>query len=375
MPVSTTLYERLGVPISATTEDVKRAYRKLAVQHHPDKGGDPDTFRSITEAYEVLREDGRRRFYDQMGDAALTHMAQMDSGGAPSPFMSPFANMFPTMRSSRRVPVSVPVRTLYADQVIRYRLKRRTFAAATTPCPACRGAGAVTQMSAVRGVVGRMMMQRRVSCEPCQGSGVDAARSPHEVHMEVVDIAVPRGCPNGHVVVCPDKMDVVSGRPGGDVHFVIEHDVSGWDTSGWAEGVVAPNGDVFVRVTVTLREAVVGFVRHARLPNGESCVVVPSRDGSSVLAQWKRSLTSVHRRVRGKGLSCDHDLVVRIDVMVEDEAWDAQTWQEARAAFLTRLSTLLSRETSDVVLVLADHPWAMEEEQHNASEKTECPVQ
>lgn len=371
MPVSTTLYERLGVHVSATTDDVKRAYRKLAVQHHPDKGGDPDTFRNITEAYEVLREEERRRLYDQIGDAALR---EMDSHGAAGPFASsPFASMFPTMmRPSRRVRLSVPVRSLYADQTIRYRLKRRSFAAPTTPCGACGGAGLVTRMSQVRGMVGRMMMQQQVPCEPCQGSGVDATRTVHEISMEVVDIAVPRGCPNGHVVACAGKMDMVPGRPCGDVHFVIAHDVSGWDTSGWAKGVVGPNGDVLVCLTLTMREAVLGFVRHARLPNDELCTVLPSRDGSSVLAGWKGALTSGYRRVSGQGLTPANDLLVRIDVLVDDEAWDEQAWQEARETFLTQLSTARSEPCC---LFLADYPWMVDAQGEGNAETTACPVQ
>jgi DnaJ family protein A protein 2 len=58
------LYSRLGVKPKATQKEIKVAYRKLALDHHPDHGGDPETFRLISEAYEVLSDEERRRFYD-----------------------------------------------------------------------------------------------------------------------------------------------------------------------------------------------------------------------------------------------------------------------------------------------------------------------
>lgn len=61
-------YEVLGVSKSATAEEIKRAYRKLAMQHHPDKhGGDDTQFKELAEAYEILKDDKRRSKYDQFG--------------------------------------------------------------------------------------------------------------------------------------------------------------------------------------------------------------------------------------------------------------------------------------------------------------------
>ncbi len=61
-------YEILGVQKNASKEDIKRAYRKLAHQHHPDKkGGDEKKFKEINEAYQVLGDDGKRTQYDRFG--------------------------------------------------------------------------------------------------------------------------------------------------------------------------------------------------------------------------------------------------------------------------------------------------------------------
>lgn len=62
MPVD--FYAQLGVPASATAQEIKTAYRRLARTHHPDRGGDEAKFRRLTEAYETLGDARRRREYD-----------------------------------------------------------------------------------------------------------------------------------------------------------------------------------------------------------------------------------------------------------------------------------------------------------------------
>ena len=57
-------YDILGVKTSATADEIKRAYRKLASQHHPDKGGDVKKFQEIEQAYRILSDPAQRQQYD-----------------------------------------------------------------------------------------------------------------------------------------------------------------------------------------------------------------------------------------------------------------------------------------------------------------------
>lgn len=64
-------YEVLGVSKSASADEIKKAFRRAAVEHHPDRGGDESKFKEINEAYEVLKDGEKRKRYDQFGHAGV----------------------------------------------------------------------------------------------------------------------------------------------------------------------------------------------------------------------------------------------------------------------------------------------------------------
>ncbi len=72
--MATDHYKTLGISKNATTEEIKKAYRKLALQYHPDRGGDKESekkFKEVNEAYQILSDPEKRKRYDQFGDAAF----------------------------------------------------------------------------------------------------------------------------------------------------------------------------------------------------------------------------------------------------------------------------------------------------------------
>jgi DnaJ family protein A protein 2 len=82
-------YQTLGVGRSADGNEIKRNYRDLAKEHHPDKGGDPEKFKKIQAAYEVLSDDERRRMYDMTGQMDGQQQQQQNNpfgGGGPFGF-------------------------------------------------------------------------------------------------------------------------------------------------------------------------------------------------------------------------------------------------------------------------------------------------
>lgn len=89
MPTKRDFYEVLGVKKSATANEIKSAYRKMALKYHPDKNkaADAETkFKEINEAYQVLSDTKKRQTYDQFGHAAFDPASGMGGGGAGGPF-------------------------------------------------------------------------------------------------------------------------------------------------------------------------------------------------------------------------------------------------------------------------------------------------
>ncbi|MDQ5953349.1 MAG: molecular chaperone DnaJ, partial [Patescibacteria group bacterium] len=76
-------YDVLGVSKEASADEIKKAFRRLAVQHHPDKeSGDETKFKEINEAYEVLKDSEKRKRYDQFGHAGVGGASSGGGGGA-----------------------------------------------------------------------------------------------------------------------------------------------------------------------------------------------------------------------------------------------------------------------------------------------------
>jgi curved DNA-binding protein len=98
MPTKRDYYEILGVPKSASEAEIKSAYRKMALKHHPDKNKEKDAeakFKEINEAYQVLSDAQKRKTYDQFGHAAFDPANGMGGAGGGNPFAGGFGGQGP----------------------------------------------------------------------------------------------------------------------------------------------------------------------------------------------------------------------------------------------------------------------------------------
>jgi molecular chaperone DnaJ len=154
-------YEALGVSRSASADDLKKAYRKLAMQCHPDRNaGDKNAeqkFKDISEAYDILKDDQKRAAYDRFGHAAF------EQGGARGPgefgfaggFADIFDEMFGEFVGNGRRGQAGPSR----GSDLRYNLE-------------------ITLEDSFRGKQTTIRVPNLVACDPCHGSGAEAGSKP-----------------------------------------------------------------------------------------------------------------------------------------------------------------------------------------------------
>lgn len=163
-------YETLGVEKGASADDIKKAYKKLALKHHPDRGGDAEKFKEIGQAYEVLNDPERRARYDQFGTDE-PQQQQMPHGPDISEI---FQHMFGGMNSppqhsrERHHTIDLTLDQVYtgADKTIKVPVTKHCQACAMT-CPRCQGRGMMVQE--MMGMMGQMFAR---PCDQCKTCGV-----------------------------------------------------------------------------------------------------------------------------------------------------------------------------------------------------------
>jgi molecular chaperone DnaJ len=182
-------YQTLGVSRTATAEDIKKAYRKKALQYHPDKNpGDPlaeEKFKEATEAYEVLGDPRKRAEYDRYG-----HRSRFDGGGYRTQrpdFGDIFNDIFDDIFRSPRTSGKSPRRGADLKYNLEITLEEAALgsqAKIKVPrlgiCPSCRGSGAKPGTTPSRCSVcngrgslryGQGFLSMNIECENCSGTG------------------------------------------------------------------------------------------------------------------------------------------------------------------------------------------------------------
>lgn len=219
------LYKILGVQKNATSVDIKKAYRKLAMKNHPDKGGDADKFKEITDAYEILSNDEKRKTYDQGGRDALKRGGGIDPGDI-------FGSMFNMGGRGRQSSskkkgkmlihnINVTLQDIYNGKKKKLKIKRKIIDNnKVKTCNVCNGTGVTTQT--IR--MGPMVQQMQSACRTCNQQGHIYSIS--EI-SETVELFIPKGAPNKHKIILYEKGDDVPNGDAGDIHVIVnikEHD-------------------------------------------------------------------------------------------------------------------------------------------------------
>lgn len=330
-------YEVLGISRNATAEDIKRAYRTLARQHHPDVNKAPEAehrFKEINEAYEVLSDANKRRTYDSYGHAAFNGgsgpagFGGFGGGGAGAAGFGDIFDMFfgagagrtaqgPIEGDDIRVDVELTLEDVVsgAERTVQYhRLESCDVCygtgarAGTKPetCPACRGAGVVrhTQNSilgtfSTTTTCGRCRGEGKIIGSPCaQCSGRGRVR-------KIVEqtINIPPGVDNGTRMRLSGQGD--AGQRGGDpgdlyvMIFVRQHEI--FERRG---------NDLYCEVPISFATAALGGRTTVPVVGGTDDLQIPegTQTGSSFRLR-DRGVPDVNGRGRG-----DLHVVVKVQV-------------------------------------------------------------
>ncbi len=249
MPTKRDYYEVLGVGRSATEEELKKAYRKLALRHHPDRNpGNKEAeerFKEVSEAYSVLSDGERRMQYDRFGHAAFGDAGAGGfefSAGFEDVFADLFGDFFGGGRGRRRrggrrgqdlrydLEVAFEEAAFGTEKNIRVpRLVKCETCdghGAARPggietCPACRGSGQTTFQQGffrIAKTCGSCNGQGSVITEPCKAcGGTGAARK-----VRTLNVKVPAGVDTGSRLVLRGEGEVgADGGPPGDLYVVL----------------------------------------------------------------------------------------------------------------------------------------------------------
>lgn len=234
------LYEILGVDRNASDEEIKRAYRRRARELHPDTGGDPEEFKELTTAYEVLKNPEARANYDRYGDprgpGGVGDIGFEDLSDLIDAFFGGFGGR--TSRGARTAGASRTGRDALIDLTVTLEeaaTGARKETEVTLPrecatcggsgaaegaqperCSTCGGAGAVQQVS--RSVFGQMLTS--TTCPACRGEGTrvsnpcrDCGGDGRRTITETITVEVPQGVDTGTRLRLSGRGE--SGRRGG----------------------------------------------------------------------------------------------------------------------------------------------------------------
>lgn len=320
-------YETLGVSKGVAADELKKAYRKLAIKYHPDKNPDnaeaEATFKEISEAYDVLRDDEKRAIYDQLGHAGYTQRGRGGGGGGTVDPFDIFSQVFSGGgggggsifeeffggggggggRRSRGGPA--PGADLRYD--IQISFEEAVFGAdkqidvrKAVKCGGCTGSGVSPGSSKSRcrtcNGTGQVSMSQgffsiRQPCQKCSGSGDiidkpcrDCSGSGKVNESRKIEIHIPAGVDTGsRLRVAGEGEAGFRGGPSGDLYVVLhiqEHDVFARD-----------GNDIIVEMPIDFPTAAIG-----------GTISVPTISGIANLKIPAGTQNGSIFRMRGKGV-------------------------------------------------------------------------
>ena len=301
-------YEVLGVARDASEEDLKKAYRRCAMKHHPDRNpGDAAAeaaFKECKEAYEVLADPSRRRAYDAHGHAAFEH--DMGGGAGQGPDMNDIFGGGGARAARRGADVGYVMELDLEEAVagIEKRIEIPTLVA----CDPCKGTGSAdgrVETCGTCGGRGNVRMQRGIfamqqACPACGGRGQTIRNPCTECHgagrveeEKVLSVKIPAGVDNGDRIRLTGEGEAgPPGTPPGDLYVEVrvrEHDIFQRD-----------GDDLHCEVPIRISQAALGDTVRVPTLKGEAEIRIPAETQTGKLFRLRgKGVKSVRSRSEG----------------------------------------------------------------------------
>jgi DnaJ family protein A protein 2 len=235
------LYDRLGLEKNATESEIKKAYRRLALKYHPDRGaGDPEKFKGIAEAYEILSDADRKIKYDQFGittENSHPNPFERTHSAPPNIFNFMFGGGVP------QGPVKLPdvqhvirctLEEYFTGKTLKFKIQKKIKCAECAGeggrdfenCARCGGKGGTCEL---RPIGPGMMQKIEKQCDSCGGMGKCASKKCRKCNGDgtvnsdsELEVVIPRGAGRDDQYRFRDAGNEAKDKITGDVVFVLQ---------------------------------------------------------------------------------------------------------------------------------------------------------
>ena len=259
-------YKVLGVDENASEEQIKKAFRKMSLKHHPDRGGDAEQFKKINEAYQILGDNEKRREYMLRGKNAFVNMNRMNGMNQMDidPILKMFFGGIPGMPGMPNVHIFRNGRPINVNTIQK-------------PAPIIKTA-IITLSQSFSGLTYPLLIERWI-----------LINNEKRLEKEKIYINIKQGVDSGEIIIVKDKGNIINNQLKGDIkiHIKVEN-----------KSMFKRDGlNLKIKKTISLKESLTGFTFEIKHINGKKYTI--NNDSGNIIP------VNYRKEIDGLGITRD----------------------------------------------------------------------